>query len=237
MAKIQIKYYIDKVNRFCIETRKITIIFNEKESQVKSTVCNTKPLSYNVFTTFNDYEIMFLDQTKQRIREEIENIEYTIDKKMHIFLSKSNILIPQSDYNYLFKVLNQLKEQWGELSNSEKEKLHLPLDDKQWILENIPYSYQSISEELKSDKDILDAYVNNIINNHLEGIKYIPKDFLNDTSFLNNLKTKMIKATEGNQCKSNFIIDADLLKNTKLFETFKEFVSDQYGYVNFNLNN
>lgn len=235
MAKIKITFRIDDNNHLYIETAKIGItIYNT--NPISCSIVKTKDTpAYHLTNIIELHELLFMEDMKYKIKESIERIEYSIKNNLHRLISFVDIYVYKEDYNYIFKVLNQLKDLFGELPDEEKMKFRIPLGDREWVLNNICLAYQSISEEMKCDKEILSDYVDIISKKGLVGVEEIPFKFLNDEEFLKELRNKVIKYCNGNKFRQTFSLSAKLLKHTKLFETFKDLIVESNNNIFFNI--
>lgn len=235
MAKIKITFRIDDNNHLYIETAKIGIIIHNT-NPISCSIVKTKDTpAYHLTNIIELHELLFMEDMKYKIQESIERIEYSIKNNLHSLICFAYVYIYKEDFDYTFKVLNQLKYLFGELPNEEKKKIRLPLNDKKWVLENIHLAYQSISEEMKCDKEILSDYVDIVSGRGLVGIEEIPFKFLNNEEFLKELRNKVIKYCNGNQLRQTFSLSAKLLKHTKLFETFKDLIVESNDNIFFNI--
>lgn len=236
MAKIKITFRIDKSsNSLYIETAKIGIIIHDT-NPIECSIVKTKDIpAYHLTNIIELHELLFMEDMKYKIKESIERIEYSIKNNLHRIISFVDIYVYKEDFDYTFKVLNQLKDLFGELSIEEKMKFRVPLDDRRWVLKNVCLAYQSISEEMKCDKEILSYYVDIISEKGLVGVEEIPFKFLNDEEFLKELRNKVIKYCNGNKLRQTFSLSAKLLKHTKLFETFKDLIVESNNNIFFNI--
>lgn len=216
-------YYEIDDKRIIIKTNKVALTtYIENDMYVVTTLRDLRARFKTI--SMEEHELLFDIKLNNKIKQLIERVEYSINNDLDLYLSLAHLHINKCHYKYTLKVLKQLKEIFGELTKEEKEKLHLPLNDKEWILSNVSSAYRSISDELKHDSDILNSYIDNICLNRFYGIEFLPIEYLNDKEFLVNIKNKFLEKTDKSRYLSGFSFSAKLLKNTLLFETFKEFL-------------
>ena len=227
MAKIKLSYTITDTALYINTARvKIEVIYKNKNDYQKC--CGVYNPSYNCYKTvkkIEEYEIIFTDGLLEALKDSMNKIEYSIKNKLCHNLSYTYLYIEDKYYEYTLKVIDRLKETFGELDEEDKKVIYLPLNDKEWILENIYDAYGSISEELKEDKDILNTYVNCLAKEGIDDadINHIPNHLLNDEKFLLEFKNKMLYWQTDNQHSYNTLTIRTLLK-TKIYEVFKELI-------------
>lgn len=228
MAKIKLNYFISKDVMYVKTARVIIEIFYKNLDKYNKTcgVYEVKDYKTWLINEIDEHEIIFTNGLTNAIKDSINKIEYTIKNDLDHELSYASVWIDKKNKNYTFKILNELKNMFGELTEEEKNSIKLPLDNRKWILENINKAYRSISEELKQDKEILNTYVDSLTNGFIcdDKIKCIPNRFLNDKEFLLNFKEKIFQKNKNNDFKLRFSLELSTIVETKIYEVFKDWI-------------
>lgn len=228
MAKIKLNYFISKDAMYVKTARVIIEIFYKNLDKYNKTcgVYEVKDYKTWLIDEIDEHEIIFTNGLIDAIKDSINKIEYTIKNNLDHELSYASVWINEKNNEYTLKILNELKNMFGKLTEEEKNSIKLPLDNKQWILENINKAYRSISEELKQDKEILNTYIDSLVNGFIcdDKIKCIPNRFLNDKEFLLNFKEKIFQKNKKNDFKLRFSLELSTIVETKIYEVFKDWI-------------